>query len=166
VKVGVKSANDTISNIVLLGGQHGTGYDFCEHEPAYVSGWVYHDANNNGRRDAGEEAIGGVTIVLLDAGGTQVATTVTDVTGFYKFNNLSAGTYTLRQTHPAGWLDGLDCGRDDRRRRRRLGGQSGRPDQRGQAPLGRQRHQLQLRRAEAGQHPGAGVGRSGRRLRL
>ncbi len=109
VAVGAKAVNDTISQIVLLGGQDGVDYDFCEHEPAMVSGFIYHDANNNSLREAGEAAIPGTTVLLLDAGGTQIATTTTDVTGFYKFANLSAGIYTIREVKPAGWRDGKDA---------------------------------------------------------
>ncbi|HZN34324.1 MAG TPA: SdrD B-like domain-containing protein [Pirellulaceae bacterium] len=109
IKVGAKPANDTISQIILLGGQDGVNYDFCEHEPADVGGFVYHDANNNGVKDASETAIGGATVVLLDAGGTQVATTTTDSSGFYKFANLAAGTYSIREVQPSGWLDGQDA---------------------------------------------------------
>ena len=32
----------------------------------------------------------------------------TDANGFYKFTNLAAGTYTVVEVHPAGWLDGKD----------------------------------------------------------
>ena len=28
--------------------------------------------------------------------------------GFYKFNNLRAGKYSVVEVHPAGWLDGKD----------------------------------------------------------
>lgn len=109
VKVGAKPVNDTISQIVLGGGQDGVHYDFCEHEPAMVAGFVYHDENNNGVRDVSEVAIPGTTVLLLDAGGTQLATTTTDASGFYKFANLSAGTYMIREVQPAGWSDGKDA---------------------------------------------------------
>jgi serine-aspartate repeat-containing protein C/D/E len=109
VPVGVLSADDTVSNITLNGGQDGVHYDFCEHLPSSVSGYVYHDANNNGVRDSGETPIGGTTVILLDAGGTQIATTTTDNGGFYKFANLSAGTYLIREVQPSSWLDGKDA---------------------------------------------------------
>ena len=91
VVVGGKPVNDTISQIVLIGGQDGVHYDFCEHEPAMVAGFVYHDENDNGVKDSGEAAIPGTMVILFDAGGTQVGTTTTDGSGFYKFANLSAG---------------------------------------------------------------------------
>ena len=73
--------------------------------PAKISGHVYADPNNNSVHDAGEGVISGVTITLLQ-GSTVVATTTTDVNGYYQFTNLAAGTYTVRETQPAGWLDG------------------------------------------------------------
>jgi serine-aspartate repeat-containing protein C/D/E len=108
VKVGQKSANDTISNIVLLGGQDGVNYDFCEHEPAMVAGFVYYDKNNNGIFEANEAAIPGTTVILLDASGQQVAQTVTDNFGAYKFTNLHAGNYTICEVQPTGYIDGKD----------------------------------------------------------
>jgi serine-aspartate repeat-containing protein C/D/E len=108
IAVGIKPANDTISQIVLNGGQHGVNYDFCEKEPAMVAGFVYYDKNNNGIFEANEAAIPGTTIILLDAGGQQIAQTTTDNTGFYKFTNLSAGSYTIREVQPASFIDGKD----------------------------------------------------------
>ena len=52
--------------------------------PASIQGWVYHDRNDNGRRDAGEEGIGGVTIrveplaAVIDQ---SAVTTTTDAEG-------------------------------------------------------------------------------------
>jgi serine-aspartate repeat-containing protein C/D/E len=109
VPVGVIAADDTVSNITLNGGQDGVSYDFCEHLPSSVSGFVYHDANNDGQRQSSETPIPGTTVILLDAGGTQIATTTTDNGGFYKFSNLAAGTYLVREVQPAGWLDGKDA---------------------------------------------------------
>ncbi|MDX1948357.1 MAG: SdrD B-like domain-containing protein [Pirellulaceae bacterium] len=108
IKVGEKPANDTISNIVLAGGDQGVNYDFCEKEPAMVSGYVYYDPNDNGLKEAGEAPIPGTTIILLDASGTQLAQTTTDATGFYKFTGLTAGTYYIREVQPTGYLDGKD----------------------------------------------------------
>jgi serine-aspartate repeat-containing protein C/D/E len=109
VKVGTKPGNDIISTITLNGGDDGINYDFCEHLPASVSGHVYHDVNDNGIRQNGEDPIPGTTVILFDASGTQIATTTTDSTGFYKFSNLSAGNYYIREVQPGGWIDGKDA---------------------------------------------------------
>ncbi len=52
---------------------------------------------NNGRMDAGEAGIAGVTVNLLDGTGTNtVATTTTDANGYYRFDNLPAGNYIVQ----------------------------------------------------------------------
>ncbi|NLX56443.1 MAG: hypothetical protein GXY58_15155 [Planctomycetaceae bacterium] len=99
---------NTITHIQLTAGDDGQDYDFCEHEPSSVSGYVYHDRNNNGLRETGEEAIADVTVTLRDQDGRQVATTQTNAQGFYQFTGLLAGSYQLAETQPASWLDGKD----------------------------------------------------------
>lgn len=106
--MGTVSANDTISGIRLTSGQSATGYDFCEHAPASLSGSVYHDRNNNGRRDSGEEPLAGVTVRLLGEDRQVLATGKTDANGRYEFRDLRAGQYTVVESQPAGYLDGRD----------------------------------------------------------
>ena len=53
-----------ITQIILGAGDQGIQYDFCEHLPASLSGYVYHDVNDNGLRETGEEAIAAVTVTL------------------------------------------------------------------------------------------------------
>lgn len=74
---------------------------------ASIAGTVYHDRNDNGTIQAGEEGISGVEIRLMQ-GGTVVATTTTDVGGHYQFGNLVPGTYTVVEVQPTGWIDGKD----------------------------------------------------------
>lgn len=120
IETGQLNGNDRITNIRLMSGQDGQVYGFCEHEPAKIGGTVYHDRNNNGVQDAGEEGIAGATVELLhsdgspvtiDSGnGTQVALTLqTDANGEYCFENLLAGKYTIREVQPAGYSDGRDA---------------------------------------------------------
>ena len=98
-----------ISGIRLNSGQRGMNYDFCEHLPSQISGYVYHDRSNEGQRDASEEGIAEARVVLKDRDGNVVATTSTDARGYYEFTDLLAGTYTLEQVQPSGWSDGLDA---------------------------------------------------------
>ena len=109
IDVGSLVGNDRIESIVLTAGQHGEDYDFCESEPADLSGYVYHDRDNDGVRDAGEEGIGGTTVQLFDANGNLVDTLVTDSNGFYHFTGLTMGVYRIVETQPTGYLDGLDA---------------------------------------------------------
>jgi hypothetical protein len=78
---------------------------------ATLCGYVYHDANNNGIKEEGEQGIAGVTVTLsgVDEYGlpvSQVQTTGED--GQYCFIELYAGTYEIVETQPAGYVDGID----------------------------------------------------------
>lgn len=78
-------------------------------EIAAISGHVYHDRNDDGQIDKGEEGIPGVTIELRSAtDGSLVATTTTDGTGFWEFPTVAPGTYTVVEIHPEKWVDGKD----------------------------------------------------------
>ncbi len=105
---GAVTGDDKLGNIVLGTGVNGTDYDFCEHDPSMLAGYVYHDVNNNGLFEAGEVGIAGATVILLDASGTQVGQRTTDSGGFYKFTNLRAGTYSVVEVTPASFIDGKD----------------------------------------------------------
>jgi len=77
-----------------------------------LSCFVYVDRNNDGLKDPGETALPHVEITLsrIDADGTQVTERIkeTDHDGFYSFTNLPAGTYTISETQPEGYFDGID----------------------------------------------------------
>ncbi len=80
---------------------------------AKVSGFVYRDPNLDGQyvrgtSPTGDTPIGGVTIQIFNNANTLVGTTKTDGNGFYQFINLPPGTYTIRETQPAGLLDAFD----------------------------------------------------------
>jgi protocatechuate 3,4-dioxygenase beta subunit len=57
---------------------------------------VWYDLDKDGVQDADEPGVAGVTVELLDASGTVIATTVTDANGNYLFPNLAAGTYQVQ----------------------------------------------------------------------
>jgi hypothetical protein len=72
---------------------------------ASISGSVYADVNNNGRRDAGESGIANVEIRLS---GAKDDVQLTDTNGNYSFLELTAGNYTITEIQPLAYIDGAD----------------------------------------------------------
>jgi len=61
-----------------------------------LGGALYVDLDGNQRYDAGEPGVPGVTVDLLDAGGSLVDTVVTGSNGRYVFRPGGAGMYVIR----------------------------------------------------------------------
>ena len=78
------------------------GVDFGLVAPASIGDRVWDDVNANGS-DEGEPGIGGVTVILTDANGAEVARTTTDANGIYRFTGLIPGTYTVSIEVPDGY---------------------------------------------------------------
>lgn len=70
--------------------------------PGTVEGVVWRDADSDGQFDAGETAVSGVTVRLLDSAGNVVAATTTNADGEYLFTDLPAGDYSVRIVPPTG----------------------------------------------------------------
>lgn len=68
---------------------------------ASIGNLVWLDENANGIQDEGEEGVAGVNVVLLTAGGQEVATMLTDEDGFYTFGGLTPGLYTVKVERPS-----------------------------------------------------------------
>lgn len=81
-----------------------------------LSGYSYIDRNNDGQLAFADSALpewvlSGVEIKLFSVSGsteTLLSTTTTSSIGAYSFTGLAAGTYTIRQTQPVGYVDGID----------------------------------------------------------
>jgi len=81
-----------------------------------ISGWVYLDTNNNGRRDADEIGLPGAVLRLSRKDGqghwvelAGISPVLTAADGSYVFDNLPPGTYEIRQAvPPSNYLDGKD----------------------------------------------------------
>ena len=68
-----------------------------------ISGSTWLDLNGDGVYQGGEVAQSGVTVELLNAAGTTVlATTTTDASGNYTFQNLAPGSYEVEFLKPTG----------------------------------------------------------------
>lgn len=68
-----------------------------------IDGYVWHDWNENGQREAGEPPISHVVIVLADLSGEKVDQTHTDTSGSYAFEVVSRGQYLLSENDPQGY---------------------------------------------------------------
>jgi hypothetical protein len=77
--------------------------------PGDPSGFVYLDANNNGRRDPGERGIQGAQVILtgLTFDGQRFRDVqFTNTEGFYEWDNLLPGTYAVQLIQPSNFVRG------------------------------------------------------------
>ena len=78
------------------------GVDFGFVKPATIGDRVWNDQDHNGV-DNGEPGVPGVTVILKDASGTEVARMTTDSDGRYRFEGVLPGTYTVSIEVPSGY---------------------------------------------------------------
>jgi len=64
---------------------------------------IWYDANGDGVQDPGEVGIEGVTVVVYDSSSNLITTVVTGPDGSWLVPGLTAGTYTVVVTPPAGY---------------------------------------------------------------
>jgi uncharacterized delta-60 repeat protein len=79
--------------------------------PSTLSGTVFEDFNDDGQIDFGEEGISNVLITLTgtdDLGDAVSQSQLTNSDGAYVFLNLRPGNYTITETQPSGYLQGID----------------------------------------------------------
>lgn len=98
---------NTISNIPLGQAENATGYLFGERGGS-LSGTVYADLNNSGTKDANEQGLAGVVVMLsgttatgediCSLRGAAFCTAVTDANGNYKFEGVPPGVYQLAKS--------------------------------------------------------------------
>jgi len=99
------TADSVYTGIALGAGVDAVRYNFPEVRRPSLSGVVYVDVDFNDVHSSGNDTpIAGATVALLNAAdGSVIATTTTDPSGAYRFNNLDpAITYTLREVLPNG----------------------------------------------------------------
>jgi SdrD B-like domain len=72
---------------------------------------VWKDADGDGAQDSGEPGLNGVTVQLLNSGGTVIATQTTSGDGNYSFSGLAAATYKVKvvsSSLPSGYTQTYD----------------------------------------------------------
>ncbi|MGL4594230.1 MAG: SdrD B-like domain-containing protein, partial [Thermoguttaceae bacterium] len=113
--VGKVFQSDDIRDIHIGAKEDGINYNFGELKRASLTGTVYHDRNNDGTIDAGEEGIANVIVKLQMKNDADVYVDVpgrivlTDANGNYRFDNLDPfKMYRIIETTPSGWSDGKD----------------------------------------------------------
>ena len=93
--------------VTLVSGATTTGRNFGMTRKVRISGTVFNDANGDRVRNAAEGGLAGWRVYLdadndgvRDAGEVSV---LTDSLGNYRFDNLAAGTYVVREVLQSGW---------------------------------------------------------------
>ena len=123
---GVLQVNDILSAVPVPSGGESFNNNFGELKCVSVSGYVFFDANKNGTFDGragGEDGLNGATVTISGTtfSGRQVTTDLTmgtalttttqafgstGLNGYYVFNCLPPGVYTVVQTNtPTGYTD-------------------------------------------------------------
>ena len=130
---------DKIENINLGNGQSGQEYDFGKLLPNSIAGRVLVSDTVVCTDDPNPTPLAGVTLQLLNSSNQVVATTTTDANGNYSFTGLGAGTYSVQEIPPTGYIEGCDTVGS-------VGGEkpTNHPALADRADLEHQRHQLQL----------------------
>ena len=79
-----------------------------------LAGTIYFDSTDSGTYNASDLGLPNATVQLFIEGSsgswTEVTVAQTDSSGDYSFTNLAVGTYQIRETTPAYFLDGNDSG--------------------------------------------------------
>jgi uncharacterized repeat protein (TIGR01451 family) len=92
-------------NYTLAAGDNNLTVDAGINQPvtplASLGNFVWLDNDRDGIQDTNEPGVSGVTVVLFDGAGAQLATTTTDANGNYLFSSLQPGTYSVGFTVPA-----------------------------------------------------------------
>lgn len=84
----------------LCGPSAGCDESDLEEELASIGDWVWLDANADGIQDPDEEGLAGITVRLLTQQGDLLRSTVTDMDGYYLFEQLVEGDYRIEFVLP------------------------------------------------------------------
>ncbi|MDD5706397.1 MAG: SdrD B-like domain-containing protein, partial [Kiritimatiellae bacterium] len=82
--------------IALLYGVPNFSVDAGFYRPARVYGYIFYEDSPDGIRDAGDIAVTNIGVYLMGTNGAMLAETVSDASGYYSFEDVLPGNYTLR----------------------------------------------------------------------
>jgi|GEM_PF-2244302 len=94
-------ANGSATTTVVSG--NSSTINFYNYRNGSISGFKYQDADGNVNTAGDRTPLAGWFISLYTGTSTLVATTTTDNSGNYQFNNLLPGTYSLTEAMVSGW---------------------------------------------------------------
>ena len=95
----VNSDGDEIcheTEVKLKEGEDNNTIDFGFLKYGSIGDYAWNDLDGDGIQDSGEKGIGGVTVGLYNDQGILLNTVITDTNGYYLFDNLLAGNYTVK----------------------------------------------------------------------
>ncbi|MEZ5046696.1 MAG: T9SS type A sorting domain-containing protein [Chitinophagaceae bacterium] len=87
--------------VTALSGGNFEAYPCC-YSTGSINGRKYNDVNHNGAIDLFDTPMSGIQFNLTGPGGTFSSTT--NSFGYYNFSGVPAGTYTLSEVIPTGWI--------------------------------------------------------------
>lgn len=91
-------------NFTLNPGDNNTTIDAGYFRLASLGDYVWEDLDVDGIQDGGEPGISGVVVRLLDENGNQIRFTVTNINGYYLFDNLTPGNYIVKFDTKTGYI--------------------------------------------------------------
>ena len=92
--------NGTTEPVTLQLGETADSWDVGMFLPVSLGNKVFDDLNGNAIQDAGEPGLEGVTVLLINGSGDEVATQVTGADGSYLFTDLPPGEYAVQFNIP------------------------------------------------------------------
>jgi hypothetical protein len=107
----IPNSNTMNSIAVQLTSSDSLNNNFGEVKSSSISGIVYYDVNGSGQYQSSDPPLAGVTLNLTgtnDLGDQITGTTQTAANGSYQFTGLRAGSYTITEQQPSGYLSGTD----------------------------------------------------------
>ncbi|MCP9769360.1 hypothetical protein EGI22_15755, partial [Lacihabitans sp. LS3-19] len=93
----------TTQIVTVVSGETNNTLDAGYFKPAKLGDYVWEDVNKNGIQELGEKGIQGVTVKLTGTTGNGAIvnlTAITDLNGYYQFNDLIPGSYVVEFVTP------------------------------------------------------------------